>query len=249
MSVALITQGWGAGLGIPITVAIPLFPNVASLPGVPQLARSLLIEAAAPPALGFAANPDVLWHATQAAPVWGVFDDNNNLVINADSVQGFDWRKENRVPNFPIQQGQFSTYNRVGLPNETSVILSKGSANGDGLAERIKFLQQVDAVIDQKNINLYTIRTPEKSYVNVSATRAELSRRGVGSANYIDVELFFTEIPSGVAQYSTTSGATPAAREPSALPATNQGLNNPQTPTTAVQKSALAAITPPVPTG
>lgn len=249
MSVSLIIQGWGAGLGIPITVPLPPFPNVASLPGVPQLARSLLIEALAPPVLGFAAEPSVLWQATQSAPVWGVFDDNNNIVVNADSVQDFGWRKENRIPNFPIQQGQFATYNRVGLPSEESVMLSKGSANGDGLSARTRFLQEIDAIVDQKNINLYTIRTPEKSYVNVSVTRAEMSRRGVAHANYIDVELYFIEIVPISAQYGTTAGATPNAKEPSALPVANQGLTQAQTPTTAVQKSAAAAITPPVPTG
>ena len=40
MSALIIAQGWGAGLGIPITVSIPQFPSVANLPGVPQLARS-----------------------------------------------------------------------------------------------------------------------------------------------------------------------------------------------------------------
>lgn len=225
----LITQGWGAGLGIPVTVAIPLFPNVANLPGVPQLARSLLIEAAAPPTLGFAANPSVLWQATQAAPVWGVFDSNNNIVINADSVMDFGWRKENRIPNFPIQQGEFATYNRVGLPNETSVVLVKGGS----LSERTAFLQQVDAVVDQKNVSLYTIRSPEKSYVNVSCNRAELSRRGKDNAYYIDVELYFTEIVQVTAQYSTTAVSTPNASTPSAAPVTNQGLNNPTVPPSA----------------
>ncbi len=244
-----ITQGWGAGLGIPVSVALPPFPNVPALPGVPQLARSLLFAASAPPALGFAANPSVLWHATQARPVWGVFDSNNNLVVNADSVQDFGWRKENRIPNFPIQAGQFGTYNRVGLPNETSIMLSKGSAHGNGLAARSAFLAQIDALVAQSNINLYTIRTPEKSYVNVSVTRAEMSRRGVSNSAYIDVELYFLEIAQIAAQYSTTTAPTPNAREPSAVPVTNQGLNNPTVPSTAVQQSAIAAITPPVPTG
>src|SRR5579863_2690901 len=217
MSVQFITQGWGAGLGIPITVFIPPFPNVASLPGVPQLARSLLIEALAPPTLGFAANPAVLWQATQAAPVWGVFDSNNRLVVNADSVQDFGWRKENRIPNFPIQSGQFGTYNRIGLPSEASVVLSKGSANGNGLGARTAFLQQIDAIVAQKNISLYTIRTPEKSYINVSVTRAEMSRRGVGNANYIDVELYFIEIAPVDAQFSTVATPTNNASVPSAI--------------------------------
>lgn len=249
MSTQFITQGWGAGSGIPVTVGLPAFPNVPALPGVPQMARSLLSPASPPPTLGTAANQDVLWQSTQSAPVWGVFDSTNNLAVNADSVQDMGWRKENRIPNFPIQQGQFGTYNRVGLPSEISVMLSKGSANGNGLAARTKFLQEVDALVAQTNINLYTIRTPEKSYVNVSVTRAELSRRGVANANYIDVELYFIEIAQVTAQYSTAVAPTPNAAAPSAIPPVNQGLNNPQVPTTAVQQSALAAITPPVPTG
>ncbi len=240
-----ITQGWGAGLGIPITVVLPLLPNVANLPGVPQIARSLLIQASTPPPLGFAANPGVLWHATQAAPVWGVFDSNGNQVVAPDSFMEFGWRKENRVPNFPIQQGQFGTYNRVGLPFESSVTLVKG---GD-LPSRTAFLQQVDALIAQANINLYTIRTPEKSYVNVTVNRAELSRRGKDGAYWFDVELYFIEVSQIAAQYSTVQTPTNNASVPSALPTVNQGLNNPQTPTTAVQQSALASITPPAPTG
>lgn len=240
-----ITRGWGAGLGIPITVVIPGFPNVANLPGVPQLARSLLIEALAPPVLGFAANPDVLWQATQAAPVWGVFDSANRVVVDADSVMDFGWRKENRMPNFPIQQGQFGTYNRVGLPSENSITLVKGGT----LASRTAFLQQVDAIVAQSNINLYTIRTPEKSYANVSVARAELSRRGKDNAYYFDVELYFIEIRDVAAQYSSTAAGpdTTNASVPSAIPSTNQGLNNPQVPTAAVQKSAAAALVPPNP--
>jgi hypothetical protein len=242
---AFITQGWGAGLGISITVHIPQFPSVANLPGVPQLARSPLAGVLAPPVLGFAANPDTLWQATQAAPVWGIFDSANNLVVNADSVQDFGWRKENRISNFPIQSGQFGTYNRVGLPSETSVVLTKGGS----LSARTTFLAQIDAIVAQQNINLYTIRTPEKSYNNVSVNRAELSRRGVGNAFYFDVEVYFIEIAQIAAQYSTTATPTNNASVPSALPATNQGLSQSTVPTTAIQQSALTAITPPVPTG
>ena len=241
MSAQIITQGWGAGFGISITVPLPPFPNVPSLPGVPQIARSLLFPPSGAPALGFAANPDVLWHATQAAPVWGVFDSDGNQVIVPDSVQDFGWRAENRVPNFPIQQGQFATYNRVGLPFETSVMLVKG---GD-LTSRSVFLAQVDTVIAQANVNLYTVRTPEKSYINVTVTRAEMSRRGKDGAFWFDVELYFTQVNQQPVQYSNTQTPTNNASVPSAIPPVNQGLTNPQIPTSAVQQSALTAVTPP----
>jgi len=245
MSAQLITQGWGAGLGIPITVALPPFPNVPALPGVPQLARSLLFPASGPPTAGAAGQAEALWQSTQAAPVWGVFDDSNTQVVNPDSFMDFGWRQEIHVSKFPIQAGQFANYNRVFVPFETSVVLVKGGT----LAERTTFLQEIDAIAAPNNINLYTIRTPEKSYQDISVTRAELSRRGKDGAYWFDVELFFVQIAQVSAQYSSTSAATPNASVPSARPTTNQGQTQPQVPTTAVQNSALAAITPPTPTG
>lgn len=245
MSVSIITQGWGAGLGIPITVVLPEFPSVANLPGVPQLARSLLGQALTPPTLGFAANPDVLWHATQSAPVWGVFDQDGNNVTNADSVYSFDWRQENRIPNFQIQQGQFATYNRVGLPFENAIKLIKGGPESD----RAAFLQQIDAIIAQQNVSLYTIRTPEKSYFNVSAIHAELSRVSKDGAFWFEVELRFIEINSIAVTYSNGSTPLNNAQPPSAAPPTNQGLAQTQPVSSAIQSSAIAAITPPTPTG
>lgn len=224
MSAQLITQGWG--IGLPVTVALPSFPSVANLPGVPQLARSALIGALTPPALGFAANPDLIWQATQSAPVWGVFDVNNDLVVDADSVFAFGWRQENRMPTYPIQQGAFGTFNRVGLPGENSVVLTKGGT----LEERTAFLEQIDILIDRQNIQLYTIRTPERSYFNASCGRAETSRRGAANAFYFDVELYFIEIAPVAAQYSTVATPTNNAKEPSAVPAINKGLTNPQLP-------------------
>jgi hypothetical protein len=245
MSAQLITQGWGAGLGIAITVATPPFPNVPALPGVPQLARSLLLPAAAPPTIGTQATSGALWQSTQSAPVWGIFDSDNNQVVNPDSVLDFGWRQEIHVSKFPIQAGQFANYNRVFVPFESSVVLTKGGA----LADRTAFLQEIDAIAAPNNINLYTIRTPEKSYQNVSVTRAELSRREAKAAYWFDVEVFFVQIAQVDAQYSSTSAATPNASVPSAIPSANQGQTQAQTPPQAVQTSALAAITPPVPTG
>ena len=242
---SVITQGWGAGAGIPVTVAIPAYPNVASLPGVPQLARSLLFQALSPPTIGTPATSGAIWHATQTAPIWGVFDSNGNQVVQQDSVASFEWRKENRVSNYPIQSGQFGTFNRVGLPFEASIMLTKG---GDE-ASRQFFLKQIDALIDRANINLYTIYTPEKTYQNVSCTRAELSRRGKDNAFYFDVELYFVEINEVDVTYNNVPTPTTNASVPSALPVTNQGLTNPLTPSSAVQQAGIAAIVPPTPTG
>jgi hypothetical protein len=214
------------------------FPNVPNLPGVPQLARSLLFLPSPSPTIGNQALSGVLWHATQSAPVWGVFDSGNVSVLKADSIQDFGWRQEYRVSNFPVQQGEFASYNKVRLPFECSVIATKGGT----LTQRIQFLQQVDALAS--SLKLYTIITPEKSYLNCNVTRAELARRGSGAACWFDVEVFFVQVVE-VTPYSTSGTGAPStanAQVASAVPTTNQGLTNAATPTTAVQTAVTQAI-------
>jgi hypothetical protein len=248
MSGVFITAGAGAGLGIPITVSIPLFPNVPQLPGVPQLARSLLFAAFLAPTIALPATGPVLAQAQQTPELWGVLDDKGNVAINADSVQDFGWRQEYRISNFPVQQGQFASYNKVTLPFESSIVLTKGGSVND----RFDFLAQVDRVA--ASLTLYTILTPEKAYLDVNVTRAELQRRGTANAYYFDVELFFTQVVQVAAQYSSSNAngvttSTETSSVPSAVRPVNQGLNNPQTPSSAVQSATVAAITPPKPTG
>ncbi len=235
----LITQGWG--IGLMVTVPTPQFPFVPLALGVPQLARSLLFPPPGPPTIGTPATSGALWQSTQAAPVWGVFDANNVAVITPDSVIDFGWRQEYRVSNFPVQQGQFASYNKVRLPFETSVTMTKGGT----LAERTGFEQQIDDLV--ASLELYTILTPEKSYFNCNVMRAEITRRGASGAYFIDAELFFTEVVDVQAQYSSTSPITTPTADasvPSAVPSVNQGLNNPSVPSTAVQQQADASLYP-----
>jgi hypothetical protein len=241
-----ITQG--AGIGLPITVTLPAFPNVPNLPGVPQIPRSLLYPPSLAPGLLTEAAQGTLYQATVAPTIWGVFDQSGTRAIDADSVADFGQRQEYRVSNYPVQRGAFASYNKVTMPFECSVVLTKGGS----VTDRNNFLTQVDAVVS--SINPYNILTAEKTYMNVTATRAELSRRGAANAAYFDVELFFIQIIEIEQNYGTTTGTpgTPSTADSSvasAVPSANQGVNYPQTPTTAVQTAVTAAITPPVPTG
>lgn len=212
------------------TISVPPFPNVPVLPGVPQLVRSLLFPASPAPTLGTPAATDTLWQSANATPVWGIFDSTGaTQVVTPDSVLDFDNRNEWRVSNFPVQQGGFGTYNKVIVPFEVSVRMSKGGA----LADRTAFLQQIAAIAG--DTNLYTILTPEKSYQNCNVTRYEVTRRGTSGAGgpsgaffLTEVDVFFIQIIQVTAQYSTTAVGTQNAQEPQAQPAINNGSTQAQ---------------------
>lgn len=222
------------------------FPDVPLLPGVPLLARAALtvivdVNAVIQIAAKFAVQTPlvVLQQAARTKPVWGVFDSSGNRVIAPDNVMEFGYRAEWSVANFPVQNGQFASYNKVLHPFDTSVVLTKGGTEND----RTAFLLACENVA--ASLNLYTIQTPEKSYLNCNVTRMEMQRKAVKGAFFVSVELFFTQIVQVDAQYSSdgTQGTSTAnASVPSAVPAVNQGTLQalPPTPqTVAVVNSKL----------
>jgi len=218
-----------------VFISVPQFPNVPFAPGVPQLLRSAtaLPIASAPPVLPPAQN-GVLWQAAQGDPVWGVFDSDNVPVLAPDSIIDFSNRKQFRVSDFPVQQGQFASYNKVALPFEIAIKMTSGGT----VSDRTQFLNDVEFVA--ASTDMYTIVTPEKTYLNCNATHYEVTRRGRDGAYFLDdVEMHFRQIIEVVAQYSTvTTQPTQNAKNPAAVPATNGGQVQPQKPAPATVKLA-----------
>jgi hypothetical protein len=222
---------------MPITVTLAAFPNVPNLPGVPQLARSLLGLAYLPaPTLGTQAPIQTLFQATLAAPVWGVFDASGNQAIAQDSMRSFDYREEWAIADFPIQAGGFASYDKVTRPFDNSVILVKGGS----AADRTTFLGQCEAV--SASLDLYSIFTPEKQYLGVNCTRFEFSRRETKGAFFLEVELYFRAIAQVSATYSNTAASTQSASAPGALPVLNGGAVLPTTPSVQAAAGAAAAV-------
>lgn len=221
-------------------IVVAPFPQVPNLPGVPQLARSLLFPPPPLPSLGTSAPPGVLWHAVKAKPVWGVFNQAGDQVLNPDSVIDFDNRNEWRVSTYPIQSGGFASFNKVIVPPENQIRMTKGGTQAD----RTNFINQIKAIAG--DTNLYTILTPEQQYLNCNVVRYEVIRRGVGAAFFLnEVDIFFTTINPVTAQYSSTTANTSNASQPSAIPQVNNGLTQAQPTPAATATTVINALTPP----
>jgi hypothetical protein len=210
-------------------IVVSLYPNVPDLPGVPQLNRSPDFPTDDAPTLGTPAAQDSLWQSSNQAPAWGIVDSDLNLVLSPDSVLDFDNRNEWRISNFPVQAGGFASYNKVTVPFEVSVRMSKGGGVGD----RAQFLSDLNNIA--QSLALYTILTPERSYSNCNITRYEVSRRGVAGAYFLtEVDVFFVQIIQVTAQYTTTAASTQNAQNPASVPPVNQGIVQPKAPWPAI---------------
>lgn len=211
-----------------VFIPTPQFPNVPFLLGVPSMVRSALVPPSPLPTIGDEAQGP-LWAAGRGAPTWGVFDQNNNRVIEPDSVLDFDNRNEWRTSDYPVARNVnntgtgFAAYNKVILPFEISVRMSKGGS----VSDRTNFLNQIETIAG--DTNLYNILTPEKTYIGVNVIRYEVTRRGASGAYFLsEVDIFFRQILVEQAQYSSTTANTANAQNAAALPAVNQGNVQPQ---------------------
>jgi hypothetical protein len=179
-------------------VVLPAFPDVPIAPGVPPVARALGAAFATTAAALVADAAGVL--SLFSSPQWGVFDLNGSPVIVPDSIFGFEFRREFRLSNFPVEQGGFGTYNKVALPFEPRVTMTSNGENVD----RATFLAQVDAACS--SLNLYSVVTPEVTYPSVNLTHYDYRRQAQDGATLLTVDLWFEEVRITATSQFTQNG-------------------------------------------
>lgn len=145
-------------------------------------------------------------------------------VLTPDSVLSLEWHGEERISDYPVQNGQFASYNKVAVPFDlrmvmtcqglnyvqsalNSVTQSLDQALGQvGLAfgqpmSRDAFLKQLDTML--ASTDLYDVVTPDKVYQNVNLVSYNHAKKSDEGGTLIIAELMFKEVrESGSAQYS-----------------------------------------------
>lgn len=217
----------------------PRFPNVPKLPGVPQLPRSLQFPSAPPLGVQLGLALGALWQAVFAQTLWGIYKANKpkkasetadgidevtvvgtrTPVVVPDSFGEFTYDNESTISDFPVEQGQFASYNKVANPFDVVIRFYKGGTK----EARKRFLDSLDAIAG--TLELYDIVTPEKTYLNVNVTRRRLVRRGErGAFFFAEVDVFFREIRQVTSTYTATATTTENAKNPSAASVANVGV-------------------------
>jgi len=189
------------------------FPNIPPLPGVPDLRRSSYGVLAQTGIMGKLQGLDYFGLLDGLlAPTWQVVDANGAQVIKPDSVVAFEYRGEARLATFPIEQGAFSTYNKVQMPYDLRIRMTCG---GNGSMSRDQFLAMLKYL--QDSIELYTIVTPDDSLVNVNLVSYDYRREARNGATLITADAMFQEVRV------TASGVYVNAAQPAGADAVSVG--------------------------
>lgn len=231
-------------------MALIPFPNVPNAPGVPQLPRVAGGAAFAQGTLALAQG--ALWRVLQTQSQWGIFDANGKPLADPDQFTGtsgallnaagfgrtvstgaVDFAKEMRVSDFPVERGEFASYNKVETPANPLVTLCMSGSE----SERTKFLNAIDAAT--KSTALFSVVTPEVTYINYSVDRYNYQRRHDRGANLLMVEISLKEVREVSAQYSVSNkGNVSTPKEAGATPQVDSGKVQAQAPRESVLKSA-----------
>ncbi len=234
-------------------MALIPFPNVPNVPGVPAIPRLQLANSDSTLTLILGFLQTALWNAFQVNSQWGIFDSRGNALGNPSQFTGItgsllntagigpklstnavEYSKETRVSDFPIETGSFASYNKVELPAEPRVTLCLTGSESD----RTFFLNAIDAAC--KSTDLYSVVTPEVTYINYSIERYNYSRRSSKGTTLLMVELVLREIRQVSAAFAQSNN--PLIDQPKDTGATAQidvGKVQPQTPKQSTLKSII----------
>lgn len=130
-------------------------------------------------------------------------------VVIADSVVSFSYDKEYRISDFPVERGNFASFNKVERPYEERMVFAKGGSD----SVRAAFIKSLQAAV--ASLDLYDVVTPDATYINANVVRVGFDRTARNGVTLILAEVSIQEVrvatdttftnttdPSGVAQQS-----------------------------------------------
>ena len=190
------------------------YPTVPIAPGVPGLTRDgsntftdddIVIAAQDSPDI----SPQQI--TTMTNNPWAILDRTGKRVITPDTFLRVESRGDADIATYPIEQGAFSSYNKVAQPNDVRVILG---CSGRGEMDRAQFLDRIKSM--KSSLDLYTITTPEDVYDNMNMYHYDMKREASSGVTLLSVECWFQEIRN-TAVATTTQSADPSGEDPVAL--------------------------------
>lgn len=211
------------------------FPNVANSPGVPAIPRIAGASGIVQSIKGIANG--VLWASMRSGTNWGIYTKEGKALADPSKLSGvvgsvagtlgigptlstvsFDYGKEMRISDFPIEKGQFASYNKVEIPSNPTVVLGfTGSEQ-----ERGTFLAAISKAT--RSTEILTIVTPEVHYVNQTIESYSFRRSAEHGATLLIVEVRLKQVRQVSSAYTKSGGQAGAAKSNNASAPVKSGV-------------------------
>lgn len=208
-----------------------LYPDVPNAPGVPPVLRQI----------GSYIEADLAALSTQTsdayqAPTWGIYT-ANGLALDPDNVRALGFVGEYRIADYPIENGDFRSYNKVRLPFAVRIAMTKGGS----AAERIAFVNDLETL--RASLDLVNVVTPEATYIDLNVTRVSYDRAAEAGAGLMAVEIVLEEVRQTAAITYSAAKAVPSTTADTAAPS-DAATSNPAAAPAATAKPKATIANP-----
>lgn len=243
------------------------FPDVPSLPGVPDLVRSSALQPVARGALGILQG--AAWKTLQNNERWGIYSKKNvnqrlgekssndgffSLVAGEFlnraqiSILSFHTNFDTITSDFPVEKGSFASYNKVIRPQRITLTYAVSGPSAD----KMYFFNALrDA---SKSNTLFDVWMPETYFSNYTITGYNFDRTADSGAYLFIFDVSLTEVKEVTPSYSssnqagssTTRSATKpdvvSPKKPTAATPQNVGKSLPEVPEKGVLSKAVDSV-------
>ncbi len=182
-----------------------LYPQVPDVPGVPMLLRLATSQLPLP----VLATADYLGlQQILGSQQWGIFTQGGAPVLTVDTILAVSLQRDFDVPDFPIEQGGFASYNKVARPYDAKVSFAVGANQ----AARSDALATLDALV--ADTNLYSVVTPDRVYTSANVVHYDYDRTRRSGVSLLTAHVWIKEIRQvAVATFSTLRSQNVAAAQ------------------------------------
>ncbi len=116
---------------------------------------------------------------------------NGKYALKPDSFIDFEYKEDHKIPNYPIQNGGFASYNKVTLPYEIKLRVTKGGL-GNNVYSIVSFLNKIEILLSSTAI--LTVTTPDCVYNSVSLIHFDYRKESINGATLLIADLTFQEV-------------------------------------------------------
>ena len=151
---------------IPVAVGVPALLGQSISAGVDATASTALV------------GTYEKWMIRQQSKTWGIYNSSNAQILTAAHVIGIDYNIGYAISDAPLEEGAFTSYNKVKQPYQATVsmvcdgtesgsssivsslesLVGISSGTSSGINVRASFIKTLETIV--ADTNLYNIVTP-----------------------------------------------------------------------------------------
>ena len=107
--------------------------------------------------------------------------------LEPDSFVNFEYKVDHKIPNYPIQNGSFASYNKIALPYEIKIRVTK-----KGISNISSFINQILILLN--SVQILAVVTPDRIYNSVNLIHFDYKKEAVNGATLLIADLTFEEV-------------------------------------------------------